>query len=158
MSNSSKPHGLYAARLLCPWKLNLCYQKKKKKVPFRSSSKERLFIVLSAAVDSPPRPSCSKSASFLVSNRTDHSSPQNRKITIKLQKANVCPTLPSYCSCHLKLLFFISLKSGVLSSCFLFLGSSVHNLRPFSPPIIYPSTSFLLWHPEWEEHAGGVWG
>ena len=118
--------------------------KKKKKVPFRSSSKERLFIVLSAAVDSPPRPSCSKSASFLVSNRTDHSSPQNRKITIKLQKANACPTLPSYCSCHLKFLLFFSLKSGVLSSCFLFLGSSVHNLRPFSPPIIYPSTSFLL--------------
>ena len=112
---------------------------------FSPSSKERLFIVLSAVADSPPRPSCSKSALFLVSNRSGHSSPQNRKITIKLQRANICPALLSYCSCHLKFLLFFSLKSGVLSSSFLFLGStgsttwvpSLHPVFTNQPPSFY---------------------
>ena len=89
----------------------------------------------------------------MVSNRTGHSSPQNRKITIKFQKANICPAFLSYCSCHLKFLLFFSLKSGVLSSSFLLLGSTVSTtwglfLHPvFSPPppsFFYSQTENML--------------
>ena len=76
----------------------------------------------------------------MVSNRTGCSSPQNRKITIKLRKVNICPALLSYRSCHLKFLFF-SLKSDVLSSSFLFLGSTVSTTwGPFLHPVFSPQT------------------
>ena len=74
----------------------------------------------------------------MVSNRTGCSSPQNRKITTKFRKANICPALLSYCSCHLKFLFF-SLKSDVLSSSFLLLGSAVSTTwGPFLHPVFSP--------------------
>ena len=61
------------------------------------------------------------------------------KITIKLRKANICPALLSYCSCHIKFLLFLSLKSGVLSFSSLFLGSTVSTTwGPFLHPVLSP--------------------